>query len=464
MVETLETSHTWSRLGELHAAVGGGDPRLARRPGHRRASSSATSPTPTPTAPRSTSPSSPAPAGARRSSSGGQVKRAACEAIVAAGGTITHHHAVGRDHAPYMEAEVGGPGLEVLRAVKERLDPTGIMNPGKLMPGAEPLALPLRPCFDLASTIGPVISPRRTAVAGVARRRFALLRRATSALVGGVVGAGDVDLVEGAAGDVGEQFGGIGKLRAELARLPTDRAAASGQPSSAASRRARPCRTGPCRSAPGLRRRPAGPDRLLDPAEEATAPASPPSTGFEHRLGQFAVSLALVGFGACCRSLPRWSESESAAAERAGREQDDQDQRRPRRPAPSAQTAPRSAGSFGRPGRRLGGFGGGLRRGGGRCGFGLRRAGSGGFGAAGAAGQAAGSPPAPRGRRRPWTAPPRRSALERGDVGVALLALGEQPQHRPRLASLRAAERLDGGGDLGRTSSTLWPVRAAMSS
>ena len=101
----------------------------------RRASSSATSRTPTPTAPRSTSPSSPAPAAARSSSSGAQVKRAACEAIVAGGGTITHHHAVGRDHAPYMEAEVGQTGLDVLRAVKEQLDPAGIMNPGKLLPG-----------------------------------------------------------------------------------------------------------------------------------------------------------------------------------------------------------------------------------------------------------------------------------------------------------------------------------------
>ena len=60
-------------------------------------------------------------------------KRAASEAIVAAGGTITHHHAIGRDHAPYMEAEVGRSGLDVLRAVKERLDPTGIMNPEKLL-------------------------------------------------------------------------------------------------------------------------------------------------------------------------------------------------------------------------------------------------------------------------------------------------------------------------------------------
>ena len=63
-----------------------------------------------------------------------EAKTAACEAIVAAEGTITHHHAVGRDHAPYMAAENGELGLDALRAVKERLDPAGIMNPGKLLP------------------------------------------------------------------------------------------------------------------------------------------------------------------------------------------------------------------------------------------------------------------------------------------------------------------------------------------
>ena len=61
------------------------------------------------------------------------IKAAACEAIVAAGGTITHHHAVGQDHAPYMRAEVGGLGIDVLRAVKDQLDPVGVMNPGKLI-------------------------------------------------------------------------------------------------------------------------------------------------------------------------------------------------------------------------------------------------------------------------------------------------------------------------------------------
>ena len=80
-----------------------------------------------------------------------QVKRAACEAIVAAGGTITHHHAVGRDHAPYMEAEVGRTGLEVLRAVKEQLDPAGIMNPGKLLPDLSYSPLFLRRADDRAA-------------------------------------------------------------------------------------------------------------------------------------------------------------------------------------------------------------------------------------------------------------------------------------------------------------------------
>ncbi len=62
-------------------------------------------------------------------------KTAAGEAIVAAGGTITHHHAIGRDHARWMAAEVGELGLELIRAAKARLDPVGIMNPGKLLPG-----------------------------------------------------------------------------------------------------------------------------------------------------------------------------------------------------------------------------------------------------------------------------------------------------------------------------------------
>ncbi len=61
-------------------------------------------------------------------------KRAATEALVAQGATITHHHAVGTDHAPWLAAEIGELGVDVLRAVKQRLDPAGILNPGKLLP------------------------------------------------------------------------------------------------------------------------------------------------------------------------------------------------------------------------------------------------------------------------------------------------------------------------------------------
>ena len=65
------------------------------------------------------------------------VKAAACDAIVAAGGTITHHHAIGRDHLPWMTAEAGPVGVEMIRALKERVDPAGILNPGKLVPARE---------------------------------------------------------------------------------------------------------------------------------------------------------------------------------------------------------------------------------------------------------------------------------------------------------------------------------------
>ncbi|MFN8217145.1 MAG: FAD-binding oxidoreductase [Solirubrobacterales bacterium] len=134
MVETLETSHTWARLGELKAAVGAAiESSLAGQgtPGlvwchlsHAYADGASLYFTFV--------------ARARRGAEVEQwraVKRAACEAIVGCGATITHHHAVGRDHLPYMRDEVGEIGVEVLRAVKQQLDPAGIMNPGKLIPG-----------------------------------------------------------------------------------------------------------------------------------------------------------------------------------------------------------------------------------------------------------------------------------------------------------------------------------------
>jgi alkyldihydroxyacetonephosphate synthase len=133
MVETLETAHTWTRLQELHdevrAAIGAA---LATQgtPGivmchlshvYRDGASLYF----TFIAPR------------RPEAELEQwrlAKAAASDAIVEAGATITHHHGVGRDHVPYMRAEVGDVGIEALRAVKERLDPAGIMNPAKLLP------------------------------------------------------------------------------------------------------------------------------------------------------------------------------------------------------------------------------------------------------------------------------------------------------------------------------------------
>jgi alkyldihydroxyacetonephosphate synthase len=134
MVETLETSHTWAGLPGLYERVAAairdslaaqGTPGLAFcHLSHAYADGASLYYTLI-----------------ARAIAGAEVeqwrtvKRAASEAIVAAGGTITHHHAVGRDHTPYMEAEVGDLGLDAMRALKSRLDPAGIMNPGKLLPG-----------------------------------------------------------------------------------------------------------------------------------------------------------------------------------------------------------------------------------------------------------------------------------------------------------------------------------------
>jgi alkyldihydroxyacetonephosphate synthase len=62
-----------------------------------------------------------------------RLKAAASRAIQATGGTLSHHHATGRDHQPYLEGEIGSLGVEALAAVKDRLDPGGIMNPGCLI-------------------------------------------------------------------------------------------------------------------------------------------------------------------------------------------------------------------------------------------------------------------------------------------------------------------------------------------
>jgi alkyldihydroxyacetonephosphate synthase len=62
-----------------------------------------------------------------------RVKTAASEAIVASGGTISHQHGVGVDHAPWLRHEKGQLGMDALRALFRQFDPDGCMNPGKLL-------------------------------------------------------------------------------------------------------------------------------------------------------------------------------------------------------------------------------------------------------------------------------------------------------------------------------------------
>jgi alkyldihydroxyacetonephosphate synthase len=61
------------------------------------------------------------------------LKRSASQAIVAAGGTISHQHGVGVDHRPYLPAEKGALGIKMLEAIRASCDPQGMMNPGKLL-------------------------------------------------------------------------------------------------------------------------------------------------------------------------------------------------------------------------------------------------------------------------------------------------------------------------------------------
>lgn len=62
------------------------------------------------------------------------VKARVNDAILAHGGTISHHHAVGRDHAPWLAQEIGATGTRILSAVKRELDPQGLLNPGAVIP------------------------------------------------------------------------------------------------------------------------------------------------------------------------------------------------------------------------------------------------------------------------------------------------------------------------------------------
>jgi alkyldihydroxyacetonephosphate synthase len=129
LAETFETAITWDRFDafvaevrERAAAALGPEARLTCRLTHAY--------------PDGAAPYFTVLAPARRGSELEQwdeIKAAASETIDSAGGTITHHHAVGRDHRPWYDRQRPDPFAEALRAAKAAVDPQGILNPGVLV-------------------------------------------------------------------------------------------------------------------------------------------------------------------------------------------------------------------------------------------------------------------------------------------------------------------------------------------
>jgi alkyldihydroxyacetonephosphate synthase len=130
--ETFETAITWERFPALHARV------LEATTAAVRDACGAGSVTCRFT---HVYPDGPAPyytvlAPARRGAEleqWAQIKRAAADAVLAGGGTITHHHAVGRDHRPWYDRQRPEPFALALRGAKSALDPAGALNPGVLL-------------------------------------------------------------------------------------------------------------------------------------------------------------------------------------------------------------------------------------------------------------------------------------------------------------------------------------------
>jgi len=136
MVDTLETATTWSNLMHLYeamvcamkgtiAATGGGPGYVMTHISHAYEHGASLYST-------FLGRQVPDPDPLVRQAQWQAVKQATTEAILAAGGTLTHHHGIGRDHAPWLEEEVGPLGIKVLRTLKQTFDPTGILNPGIL--------------------------------------------------------------------------------------------------------------------------------------------------------------------------------------------------------------------------------------------------------------------------------------------------------------------------------------------
>ncbi|GAB3870497.1 FAD-binding oxidoreductase [Dactylosporangium cerinum] len=129
IVETVETACTWSRFDALHAAV------IAAAQAAAPARVAVVTCRFTHAYPDGPAPYFTIITPARRGAEVAiwdEIKAAVSEAIAANGGTITHHHAVGRDHLPWLAEQRDPLFTDVLRAAKRTLDPRGILNPGAL--------------------------------------------------------------------------------------------------------------------------------------------------------------------------------------------------------------------------------------------------------------------------------------------------------------------------------------------
>jgi len=133
IVETFETACTWDRFESLHQTVtAAANAAIAEICGAGVVTCRFTH----------VYPDGPAPyygiyAAGRWGSTVSQwddIKAAVSQAIIDSGGTITHHHAVGRDHRPWYDRQRPDPFASALAAAKATLDPAGILNPGVLIP------------------------------------------------------------------------------------------------------------------------------------------------------------------------------------------------------------------------------------------------------------------------------------------------------------------------------------------
>jgi alkyldihydroxyacetonephosphate synthase len=131
-VDTMETATRWSNVSALHRAVRAAATNHADTHGYRSLVLAHTSHSYADGACLYFTLLFPMAIG-REVAQWRALKTAVSQAIVDHGGTISHHHGVGRDHRPWMDVEKGSVGRRLLRAAKSAVDPACILNPTKLV-------------------------------------------------------------------------------------------------------------------------------------------------------------------------------------------------------------------------------------------------------------------------------------------------------------------------------------------